>query len=81
MAREAGISAENGDLNWTETLRQAGGPQNLSPIATAQVFLLSAMLREERKRMETRNGTNGAISSVPRVTMNHQTGDTNGKEL
>ena len=76
------MSAENGDLNWTEILRQAGGPQNLSPIATAQVFLLSAMLREERKRMETSNGTNGAISSVPRVTMNHQAaGDTNGKAL
>ena len=43
------MSAENVDLNWTEILRQAGGPQNLSPIATAQVFLLSAMLREERK--------------------------------
>ena len=58
------MSAENGDLNWTEILRQAGGPQNLSPIATAQVFLLSAMLREERKRMETSNGSNGAINSV-----------------
>ena len=66
------MSAENGDLNWTEILRQAGGPQNLSPIATAQVFLLSAMLREERKRMETSNGSNGAINSVPRVAMNHQ---------
>jgi len=52
------MSAENGDLNWTEILRQAGGPQNLSPIATAQVFLLSAMLREERKSMETSNGSN-----------------------
>ena len=70
------MSAENGDLNWTEILRQAGGPQNLSPIATAQVFLLSAMLREERKRMETSNDSNGAINSVPRVAMNHQAGDT-----
>ena len=52
MTREAGMSAENGDLNWTEILRQAGGPQNLSPIATAQVFLLSAMLRKERKNEE-----------------------------
>ena len=56
------MSAENGDLNWTEILRQASGPQNLSPIAAAQVFLLSAMLREERKRMETSNGSNGAIN-------------------
>ena len=69
------MSAENGDLNWTEILRQAGGPQNLSPIATAQVFLLSAMLREERKRMETSNGSNGAINSVPRIAMNHQAGE------
>jgi hypothetical protein len=76
-----GMSAENVDLNWTEILRQAGGPQNLSPIATAQVFLLSAMLREERKRMETSNGSNGAINRVPNVTMNHQAGDTNGKDL
>ena len=75
------MSAENVDLNWTEILRQAGGPQNLSPIATAQVFLLSAMLREERKRMETSNGSNGAINRVPHVTMNHQAGDTNGKDL
>jgi hypothetical protein len=75
------MSAENGDLNWTEILRQAGGPQNLSPIATVQVFLLSAMLREERKRMETSNDSNGAINSVPRATMNHQAGDTNGNEL
>jgi hypothetical protein len=66
------MSAENGDLNWTEILRQAGGPQNLSPIATAQVFLLSAMLREERNRMGTSNGSNGAINSVPRVAVNHQ---------
>jgi hypothetical protein len=63
------MSAENGDLNWTEILRQAGGPQNLSPIATAQVFLLSAMLREERKRMETSNGSNGAINSVPHTRL------------
>ena len=75
------MSAEKGDPNWTEILRQAGGPQNLSPIATAQVFLLSAMLREERKRMETSNGSNGAINRVPHVTMNHQAGDTNGKDL
>jgi hypothetical protein len=46
------MSAENGDVNWTEILRQLGGPQNLSPIATAQVFLLSAMLRKERKNEE-----------------------------
>ena len=72
------MSTENGDLNWTEILRQAGGPQNLSPIATAQVFLLSAMLREERKRMETSNGSNGAINSVPRVAMNHQAGERDG---
>ncbi len=72
------MSAENGDLNWTKILRQAGGPQNLSPIATAQVFLLSAMLREERKRMETSNGSNGAINSVPRVAINHQAGETDG---
>ena len=71
------MSAENGDLNWTEILRQAGGPQNLSPIAAAQVFLLSAMLREERKRMET---SNGAISSVPRVVMNHQAGERDGPD-
>jgi hypothetical protein len=45
------MSAENGDLE-TEILRQAGGPQNLSPIATAQCFLLLAMLREERKNEE-----------------------------
>jgi hypothetical protein len=69
------MSAENGDLNWTQILRQTGGPQNLSPIATAQVFLLSAMLREERKRMETSNGNSGAINSVPRVAMNHQAGE------
>jgi len=69
------MSAENGDLNWTEILRQAGGPQNLSPIATAQVFLLSAMLREERKSMETSNGSNGAINSVPGVAMNRQAGE------
>ena len=75
------MSADNGDLNWTEILRQAGGPQNLSPIATAQVFLLSAMLREERKRMETSNGSNGAINRVPRVTMDHKAGDTTGKDL
>ena len=74
------MSAENGDLNWTEILRQAGGPQNLSPIATAQVFLLSAMLREERKRMETSNGSNGAINSVPRVAMNHQAGERDGPD-
>jgi hypothetical protein len=75
------MSADNGDLNWTEILRQAGGPQNLSPIATAQVFLLSAMLREERKRRETSNGSNGAINNVPHVSINHQAGDTNGKNL
>ena len=75
------MSTENGNLNWTEILRQAGGPQNLSPIATAQVFLLSAMLSGERKRRETSNGSNGAINSIPRVSMNHQAGDTNGKEL
>jgi hypothetical protein len=46
------MSAENGDLDLTEILRQAGGPQNLSPIATAQCFLLLAMLREERKNEE-----------------------------
>jgi hypothetical protein len=74
------MSAENDDLNWTEILRQAGGPQNLSPIATAQVFLLSAMLREERKRMETSNGSNGAINSVPRVAMNHQAGERDGPD-
>ena len=78
--RKQGMSAENGDLNWTEILRQAGGPQNLSPIATAQVFLLSAMLREERKRMETSNGSNGAINSVPRVAMNHQAGERDGPD-
>src|SRR5580704_17891192 len=72
------MSAENGNLNWTEILRHAGGPQNLSPIATAQVFLLSAMLREERKRMETSNASNGAINSVPRVAMNHQAGERDG---
>jgi len=74
------MSAENGDLNWTEILRQAGGPQNLSPITTAQVFLLSAMLREERKRMETSNVSNGAINSVPRVAMNHQAGERDGPD-
>ena len=52
---EAGMSEEKGNIDWTEILRQAGGPQNLSPIATAKVFLLSAMLREERKRRETSN--------------------------
>jgi hypothetical protein len=75
------MSTKNGDLNWIEILRQAGGPQNLSPIATAQVFLLSAMLREERKRMEANNGSNGAINSVPQASMNHQGGDKNGKNL
>jgi hypothetical protein len=74
------MSAENGDQNWTEILRHAGGPQNLSPIATAQVFLLSAMLREERKRMETSNVSNGAINSVPRVAMNHQAGERDGPD-
>ena len=46
------MSAENGDMDLTEILRQAGGPQNLSPVATAQCFLLLAMLREERKKEE-----------------------------
>jgi hypothetical protein len=53
------MSAEKGDLNWTEILRQAGGPQNLSPIATAQVFLLSAMLREETMTADTCPGFPG----------------------
>ena len=74
------MSAEKGDLNWTEILRQAGGPQNLSAIATAQVFLLSAMLREERTTMETSNGSNGAINSIPGVAMNHQTGERDGPD-
>jgi hypothetical protein len=43
------VSAENGNMEWTEILRQASGPQNLSAIATAQVFLLSAMLEKRRK--------------------------------
>ena len=38
MTRKQGMSAENGDLNWTEILRQAGGPQNLSPVATGRYF-------------------------------------------
>jgi hypothetical protein len=49
------MSAENGSQDLTEILRQAGGPQNLSPIATAQCFLLLAMLREERKKEERRS--------------------------
>ena len=44
------MSAENASQDLTEILRQAGGPQNLSPVATAQCFLLLAMLREERKK-------------------------------
>jgi hypothetical protein len=46
------MNAENGSQDLTEILRQAGGPQNLSPVATAQCFLLLAMLREERKKEE-----------------------------
>jgi hypothetical protein len=49
------MSAENGDMDLTEILRQAGGPQNLSPVATAQCFLLLAMLREERKKEERKS--------------------------
>jgi hypothetical protein len=73
------VSAENGNVEWTEILRQAGGPQNLSAIATAQVFLLSAMLREERKRRETSNGSDGANNGIPRLSMDNQVGDINGK--
>ena len=73
------MSAENSDLNWTEILRQAGGPQNLSAIATAQVFLLSAMLREERKRREISNASDGANNGITRLSMDNQVGDINGK--
>ena len=59
------MSEEKGNIDWTKILRQAGGPQNLSPIATAKVFLLSAMLREERKRRETSNGSNGVSGKEP----------------
>jgi hypothetical protein len=74
------MSAENGDLNWTEILRQAGGPQNLSPIATAQVFLLSAMLREERKKREASNGSERVTNIVSRVSLLNAIGHTNGKD-
>jgi len=73
------VSAENGNVEWTEILRQAGGPQNLPAIATAQVFLLSAMLREERKRREISNASDGANNGIPRLSMNNQVGDINGK--
>jgi hypothetical protein len=73
------VSAENGNVEWTEILRQAGGPQNLSAIATAQVFLLSAMLREERKRREISNASDGANNGIPRLSMDDQVGDINGK--
>jgi len=73
------VSAENGNVEWTEILRQAGGPQNLSAIATAQVFLLSAMLREERKRREISNASDGANNGITRLSMDNQVGDINGK--
>jgi hypothetical protein len=73
------VSAENGNVEWTEILRQAGGPQNLSAIATAQVFLLSAMLREERKRREISNASDGANNGIPRPSMDNRVGDINGK--
>ncbi len=73
------MSAENGNVEWTEILRQAGGPQNLSAIATAQVFLLSAMLREERKRREISNASDGANNGITRLSMDNQVGDINGK--
>jgi hypothetical protein len=81
LGKSKAMSAENGNRNSTEILRQAGGPQNLSPIATAQVFLLSAMLSEERRRMETSNDGNGATNGIPRMSMNYQAGDTNGEAL
>jgi hypothetical protein len=74
------MSAENGDLNWTEILRQAGGPQNLSLIATAQVFLLSAMLREERIKREASNGSERVTNIVSRVSLVNAIGHTNGKD-
>jgi hypothetical protein len=74
------MSAEKGDLNWTEILRHAGGPQNLSPIATAQVFLLSAMLREERIKREASNGSERVTNIVSRVSLVNAIGHTNGKE-
>jgi hypothetical protein len=40
-------SEEHPDV--VQIIRDAGGPQNLTPVATVQVFLLSVMLREERK--------------------------------
>ena len=74
------MSAENGDLNWTEILRQMGGPQNLSPIATAQVFLLSAMLREERIKREASNGSERVTNIVSGVSLHNAIGHTNGKD-
>jgi hypothetical protein len=73
------MSRENGDLNWTKILRQAGGPQNLSPIATAQVFLLSAMLREERIKWEASNGSATVTNIVCRASLHNAIGHTNGK--
>jgi NAD(P)H-nitrite reductase large subunit len=49
------MSVGNGnEVDWTKVLREAGGPQNLSPGATAQVWLLQTMLREERQNKERR---------------------------
>jgi hypothetical protein len=74
------MSAENGDVDWTDVLRQAGGPQNLSPIATAQVFLLSAMLREERIKREASNCSERVTNIVSRVSLHDAIGHTNGKD-
>jgi hypothetical protein len=74
------MSAENGDVDWTKILRQVGGPQNLSPIATAQVFLLSAMLREERIKREASNDSDKVSSIIRRVSLDSDIGDTNGKD-
>jgi hypothetical protein len=74
------MSAENGDVDWTKILRQAGGPQNLSPIATAQVFLLSAMLGEERIKREASNDSDKVSSIIRRVSLDSDIGDTNGKD-
>ena len=75
------MSAENSHVDWTKILRQAGGPQNLSPIATVQVFLLSAMLREERIKREASNGIDRVSNIIPRVSLDNEIGDANGKEL
>jgi hypothetical protein len=38
------------------------------------------MLREERRRMEMSNASNGVINSVPRVAVNHQAGERDGSD-